>query len=94
MVHKIFVVMFILSINHENMFSNNLNLYKKAELRTYGESCDNNWSLPCDYSVGLICPTADNICQMCPNNILSYHCDCPLYKWWNGTHCGNLNFFN
>ncbi len=65
----------------------------KVKLRTYGESCENDWSLPCDYSVGLICPTVDNICEKCPNNILSYHCDCPLYKWWNGTHCGNSNLF-
>ena len=64
----------------------------KAKLRTYGESCVNDWSKPCDFSIGLMCSTANNFC-LCPNSISANNCDCPLNKWWNGTHCGNNLFF-
>ena len=64
----------------------------EAKFKTYNQTCTTDWSVPCDSSVGLICPSSPTGCS-CPNTLPAGYCDCPRYKFWNGTYCGKISYF-
>ena len=62
------------------------------KLKTYGETC-NDWTVPCDYSLELMCSTGGGTGCSCPNTYSGGYCDCPTTKYWNGTKCCNIPLF-
>ena len=62
------------------------------KLNSYGETC-NDWAIPCDYTLGLMCSSGSGTDCKCPNTYSGGYCDCPTTKYWNGTKCCNLTLF-